>query len=107
MSALLWMALLSLDESQMASDSAQTPAAKHFRAAISSKVKGELSDLSITRTRRIGRTAILNGAVTALQRPPKRPGEMTPTHVIQLRYYYQCRWPGRGKAHITLLSQNN
>src|SRR4051794_47626 len=107
MSALLWMALLALNESQMSSDSAQTPAEKRCRAAVSSKVKGELSDLSITKSRRIGRATILNGAVTALQRPPTRPGEMTPTHVIQLRYYYQCRWPGRGKARITLLSQNN
>jgi hypothetical protein len=107
MSALLLMALLALDESQMASDSGQTPAAKHCQAAISSKVRGELSDLSITRTRRIGRTTILNGAVTVLQRPPTRPGEMTPTHVIQLQYNYQCRWLGRGKAHITLLSGSN
>jgi hypothetical protein len=107
MSALLWMALLALNESQMASDSAQTPAAKHCGAAISAKVKGELSDLSVTRIRRIGRNTILNGAVTVLQKPPTRPGEMTPTHVIRLQYYYQCRWPGRGKAYITILSQSN
>jgi hypothetical protein len=107
MSALLWMALLALDESPIASDSGQTAAAKRCRAAISSKVKGELSDLSITKSRRIGRTTILNGSVTVLQRPPTRPGEMTPTHVIRLQYNYECRWPGRGKAHITLLSQNN
>jgi hypothetical protein len=107
MSALLWIAILALDESQIASDSAQSPGAKRCEAAISSKVKGEVSDLSVAKTRRMGRTTILNGSVTVLQRPPTRPGEMTPTHVIQLRYYYQCRWAGRGKTHITLLSQNN
>jgi hypothetical protein len=107
MSALLWIAILALDESQIANDSVQSRGAKQCEAAISSKVRGEVSDLSIAKTRRIGRTMVLNGAVTVLQRPPTRPGEMTPTHVIQLRYYYQCRWPGRGRAHITLLSQNN
>src|SRR3954453_7626642 len=107
MSALLWMALLALDGSQIANDSGQSPAATQCRAAISSKVRGEVSDLSIVKSRRIGRTTILKGTVTVLQRPPTRPGEMTPTHVIQLRYYYVCRWPGRGKAHIKLLSQNN
>src|SRR3954453_5542550 len=107
MSALLWMALLALDGSQIASDSGQSLAAKQCRAAISSKVRGEVSDLSIVKSRRIGRTTILNGAVTVLQRPSTRPGEMTPAHVLQLQYYYDCRWSGRGKAHIKLLSQNN
>ncbi|MEA3049281.1 MAG: hypothetical protein QOG84_1117 [Sphingomonadales bacterium] len=107
MSALLWMAVLAVDESPIATDSGQTPAAKRCQIAISSKVKGEVSDLSILKTRRIGRTTILNGSVTVLQKPPTRPGEMTPTHVIQLQYNYQCRWSGRGKARITLLSEIN
>ncbi|MEA3063152.1 MAG: hypothetical protein QOJ94_2933 [Sphingomonadales bacterium] len=107
MSALLWMALLALDESPIVSDSGQTPAAKRCSAAISSKVNGELSDLSITKSRRIRRTVILNGSVTVLQRPPTIPGEMTPTHVIRLQYYYECRWPGRGKARVRVSLQNN
>src|SRR3954470_10591173 len=107
MSALLWIATLALDESQVASDSRQSHGAKRCEAAISSKVGGEVSDLSIAKTRRIGRTTILDGAVTLLKRPPTRPGEMTPAHVIQLRYCYRCRWSRRGKAYITLLSQNN
>jgi hypothetical protein len=104
---LLLMAVLAPDESPIAADSGQTPAAKRCQAAISSKVKGEVSDLSILKTRRIGRTTILNGSVTVLQRPSMRPGEMTPSHVIQLQYNYVCRWTGRGRAHITLLSQIN
>ncbi|MEA3035302.1 MAG: hypothetical protein QOH04_1064 [Sphingomonadales bacterium] len=107
MSALLLIATLALNESQIANDSTQGRGMKQCRAGIASKVRGELSDLSIAKTRRIGRITILNGGVTVLQRPPSRPGEMTPTHVIQLRYYYECRWSGRGKANIKLLSQNN
>src|SRR4051794_7931530 len=107
MSALLWMALLALDSSQIANDSGQSPAAKQCRVAIASKVKGEVSDLSIAKSRRIGRTTILTGAVTVLQRPPTKPGEMTPAHVIRLQYYYDCRWPGRGKARVKVSSQDN
>jgi hypothetical protein len=107
MSALLWIAILAADESQMMVDSSRARAELQCRTAIASKVKAEVSELSVGNYRKIGRTTILNGTVTALQRPVTRPGEMAPMHIINLRYYYHCRWGGRGKAHIKLLSQNN
>ena len=107
MTVFLLMALLALDDSQIATDSVETPQVKHCKTVMLAQVRGELSQLTVTKTRRIGRTMILSGTVIVFKRPPTRPGEMTPTHLVGLPYYYDCRWRGHGKARVRLTPKSN
>jgi hypothetical protein len=97
---LLWSAGFVAALSPAVADPAQRQAAQQCEAAVSRSVKGEISAATIGEFRRFRRETILKGTLSVLQRPPTRPGEMTPTHVISMRYSYECRISSRTAAKV-------
>jgi hypothetical protein len=95
MIAFLLTALLMADSPQAITDPGQGQAVERCRPALARKVKGEISGLEVTGFRRIRQQIVLKGTMNILQRPESRPGEMTPMHLINIPYYYECRLNGR------------
>jgi hypothetical protein len=88
-------------------DSAQREAAQRCEAAVSRSVKGEISASTIAEMRHFRRQTILKGTLNVLERPDTRPGEMTPTHVINMRYSYECRISSRTAANVRVTRLSN
>lgn len=101
MIALLFVAAVT-DMAQTNAESAQQRAGERCQTALTTKVKGEVSNFTISDFHRSGRRIHLKGTVNVLRRPVSRPGEMTPMHVIALRYSYDCRFEGRSTPRIRL-----
>lgn len=93
------------DPVQSIADPAQRRAASSCETILSRKAGGEISSLDVDDFHRSGRTTILKGTMRVFQKPASRPGEMTATHVIVVRYSYECRLNGarRPRIHITRL----
>ena len=87
---------------QSIADSAQRQAAARCEASLSRKAGGEISTIDVTRFRRAGRLTTLNGTIRVFQKPAARPGEMTATHVIVMRYSYRCRLESHRTPRIKL-----
>ena len=101
MIALLFLAAAA-DMAQTSADPVQQRAGERCQAALTAKVKGEVSNFAVSDFRRSGRRIHLKGTVNVLRRPVSRPGEMTPMHVIDLRYSYDCRFQGHSTPRIRL-----
>jgi hypothetical protein len=86
-------------------DPAQRRAAQQCQPVVARKVAGEVSDMTVSQLRRIGRETIVKGTVSVLKRPATRPGELTPTHIINAPYSYECRL-GRGAARVKVSPRN-
>lgn len=86
-------------------DPAERRAAQQCRPVLARKVRGELSNMTVTNLRRIGRETILRGTVNVLKRPATKPGELTPMHVIDMPYTYECRL-GRGVTRVKVHSSS-
>ena len=86
--------------SPVPADSAQLQAAQRCDAAVSRSVKGEISASTVGEMRRFRGQTILKGTLSVLERPETRPGMMTPTHVISMRYSYECRISSRTAAKV-------
>jgi hypothetical protein len=99
---LLWLSASSPDPAQSIADPAQRRAAQSCEAGLSRKAGGEISSLDVGRMHRVGRETILGGTIRVFQKPATRPGEMTATHIVVMRYSYQCRLNGRGGRRIKL-----
>jgi hypothetical protein len=56
--------------------------------------------MDVTELRRIGHETMLKGTMRVLQRPAVRPGEMTPAHVVNLHYSYECKLRGRKVTRV-------
>lgn len=97
---LLWSAGFVSALSPAVSDPVQRNAAQQCEPGISRAVQGEISTGTITEFRRFRRQTILKGTLTVLQRPAVRPGEMTPTHVINVSFSYDCRITSRSAAKV-------
>jgi hypothetical protein len=97
---LLPLAAATPDLAQSIADPAQRRVAEACEAGLSRKAGGEISTLDVTRFRRAGRETILAGTIRVFHKPPTRPGEMTATHVVVLRYSYQCRLRGKQAPRI-------
>jgi hypothetical protein len=100
MIALLWLPASGLDLTQMIADPAQRRAAQMCESRLSERAGGEIATLAVTKFRQTGRQRILNGTMRVLKRPATRPGEMTPAHIINLGYSYECRLNGRKQAWV-------
>ena len=99
---LLSLAASSPDLTQSIADPAQRRAAEACEAGLSRKGGGEISTLDVSGFRHAGRETILEGTMRVFQKPAARPGEMTATHVIVVRYSYRCRLRGRQAPRIRL-----
>ena len=99
---LLSLAAATPDPTQSIADPERRRVAASCETFLSRKAGGEISSLDVDTLHRSGRTTILKGAMRVLQKPPSRPGEMTATHVIVMRYSYECRQTGGGTPRIRL-----
>ena len=77
-------------------------AEERCRAAVATKGYGDVADFAVESVDRIGRTTRLRGTVHVLQRPATRPGEMSPTHVVNAPFSFDCRIDGRRAPRVTL-----
>ncbi|MDB5691039.1 MAG: hypothetical protein JWO81_102 [Alphaproteobacteria bacterium] len=102
MIALLPIAAVTADLSQTITDPAHRRAAQQCQASLAREAGGEVSNLTVTEFHRIGRTILVKGTMSVLRRPAARPGEMTPDHIINLGYAYQCRLNGRAAPRIRI-----
>jgi hypothetical protein len=100
MIALLWTAIVAAGTPQTSADPAQQNAAEQCRPALGRKVKGELADITVSEFHRRGTKTLLKGQMAVLERPPIRPGEMSPTHVRNVSYAYDCQLSGRAPAKV-------
>ncbi len=99
---LLALAAASPDLTQSIADPARRRAAEACEAGLSRKGGGEISTLDVSGFRHAGHERIVEGIVRIFQKPAARPGEMTATHVIVVRYSYQCRLRGTRTPRIRL-----
>jgi hypothetical protein len=105
MITLLLMAALAAELPPTITDPAERRAAQQCQPVLARKVAGEVSEMTVRRLRRIGRETIVKGTVSVLKRPATRPGELTPTHVINAPYSYECRL-GRGAPRVKVSPTN-
>jgi hypothetical protein len=91
MITLLWASVLAGDPLQAIANPVHRVAAQQCQTGLARKVKGEISIVTVVEFHAAGGQTTLKGAISVLQRPPVKPGEMTPTHVLNLRYAYECR----------------
>src|SRR3954453_9263350 len=91
-----------VDMAQTIADPAERRAAAQCAPTLKHKAGGEISTIDVAGFHRTGPSATLNGTIRILQKPPTRPGEMTPTHVVVMLYSYQCRLNGHGVPRIKL-----
>jgi hypothetical protein len=99
---LLWLSASNPDPAQSIADPVQRRAVQHCEVGLSRKAGGEISSLDVGQMHRAGRETILNGTIRVFQKPATRPGEMTATHIVVMRYSYQCWLNGRGAPRIKL-----
>lgn len=95
MITLLWASVLAGDPSQTIANPVHRLAAQQCLAGLARKVKGEVADITVVDFHTAARQTTLKGEISVLQRPAVRAGEMTPTHVLNVRYAYECRLRGR------------
>jgi hypothetical protein len=100
--ALLWTAGAAADLSQSIANPAHRRAAQQCEASLARKGGGEVSNLVVVEFHQIGGKIVLKGTMNVLQRPASRPGEMTPTHIIAMRYSYQCRLRGGAAPRVDI-----
>ena len=99
---LLWFTVAPADLAESIADPLQRRAVQSCETSLSRKAGGEISSFDVDAVHRSGRTMTVKGTLRVFQKPPSRPGEMTATHVIVLRYSYECRTRGRGAPRIKL-----
>src|SRR4051812_46899351 len=99
---LLWLVAATTDPAQSIVDPAQRRAVQSCETSLSRKAGGEISSVNVEGVHRSGRTTTVKGTLRVLQKPPSRPGEMTPTHVIAAHYSFECRSTGRSALRIKL-----
>lgn len=104
---LLSLAVSTPDPVQSIADPEQRRVASSCETFLSRKAGGEISSLDVDTLHRSGRTTTLKGRMRVFQKPPSRPGEMTATHVIVMRYSYECRRTGGGTPRIRLHHLND
>jgi hypothetical protein len=90
------------DPAQSIADPAERRVVQSCETSLSRKAGGEISSIDVDAVRRSGRTMTVKGTLRVLQKPPTRPGEMTPTHVIAAHYSFECRSTGRAAPRIKL-----
>lgn len=95
MIVVLWAPLIAAFPGQPISNPVHAKLAHQCQASLVAKVEGEISSLTVEKTRHAGHVTEVKGTLTVLQKPAPRPGELTPSHVISARYSYVCRVNGR------------
>jgi hypothetical protein len=105
MITLLWTAVMA--GSPAMADPAHRDAVQRCQPALARKVKGDVQNVTVSKFRKKGSESLLNGEMSVLQRPPTKPGEMTPHHVLNLRYSYECRFTGHGPPRVRVSRLNN
>jgi hypothetical protein len=107
MITLLWTAVMAGAAPPAVADPAHRDAVQRCQPALARKVKGDVENVTVVKFHKIGRQTILNGEMSVLQRPPVNPGELTPHHIINIRYFYECRFTGRAAPRVRVSRLNN
>jgi hypothetical protein len=105
MLTLLWTAVIAAVSPPAIPDPVHAGAVQRCQPALARKVKGDVDNVSVVKFRKIGRTTRLNGEMSVLQRPPV--GEVTPHHVLNTRYSYECRFTGGAAPRVRVARLNN
>jgi hypothetical protein len=106
MITLLWTAVIASAPPAIA-DPAHRDAIERCRPALARKIKGDIDNVTVAKFRKNGREILLNGEMSVLQRPVARPGELTPHHVLNIRYFYECHLTSRGGPRVKVSRLNN
>jgi hypothetical protein len=105
MFTLLWTAVMAAGPPPAMADFGHDDAVQRCRPALARKVKGEVQDVTVLKFRKTKRTTLLRGEMSVFERPPV--GELTPHHIINIRYFYDCRFTGRAAPRIRVSRLNN
>jgi hypothetical protein len=100
MISLLLAAVVATGPPQTTLDRSRQTAAQQCRPALARKVKGEIGDITVASFHRRGTKTLLKGQMAVLERPSARPGEMSPAHVRNVRYAYDCQLRGRTSPQV-------
>jgi hypothetical protein len=107
MITLLWTAVIAAGAAPAIADPEHRDAVQRCRPALARKVKGDAENVTVVKFRKIGRETLLKGEMSVLQRPPVHPGELTPHHVLNTTYSYECRFTGRAAPRVRVARLNN
>jgi hypothetical protein len=100
MITLLWTAVMAAGAPPTMADPEHRDAAQRCQPALARKVNGDIENVTVVKFRTKGRETILNGTLSVLQRPRVKPGELTPHHIIDIRYFYECRFTAHGAPRV-------
>ncbi|MEO7177666.1 MAG: hypothetical protein ABIW83_02370 [Allosphingosinicella sp.] len=100
MITLLWTAVIAASAPAVITDPDRRDAVHRCKPALARKVKGDVENVTVVQFRKTGREILLNGAMSALQRPLAKPGELATHHVLNIRYSYECRFSARAAPRV-------
>ncbi|MEA3065512.1 MAG: hypothetical protein QOJ27_1964 [Sphingomonadales bacterium] len=107
MITLLWTAVMAAGPPPAMAAGGHGDAVQRCRPALARKVKGDVENVTVVKFRKTGRETLLNGEISVLERPPVKAGELTPHHIINIRYFYECRFTGRAAPRVRVSRPNN
>ncbi|MFL6843680.1 MAG: hypothetical protein ACJ8ER_02225 [Allosphingosinicella sp.] len=105
MIALLWTAVIAAGSPPALAESEHSDAVQRCEPALARKVKANVDNVTVTKLHRTGQATRLSGEMSVLQRPPA--GELTPHHIINIRYFYECWFTGRAAPKVRVSRLNN
>jgi hypothetical protein len=107
MLTILWTAVMAAGAPPAIADPAQNDAVQRCQPALARKVKGDVENVTVMKFSKTRRQTLLKGEMSMLERAPVRPGELTPHHVINIRYFYECSFTDRAAPRVRVSRRNN
>ena len=81
-------------------DPTRRHAVERCESPLTRRAGGEVSAIDVTTFHRTRLGTDVKGTMQVLQRPVVRPGEMTPAHIVNRHYRYDCQLNGRGAPRV-------
>jgi hypothetical protein len=107
MITLLWTAVMAAGAPPAMADPEHRDAVQRCQPALAREVTGDVENVTVVKFRKKARETILNGTMSVLQRPRLKPGELTPHHIINIRYFYECRFTARVAPQVRVSRLNH
>jgi hypothetical protein len=104
---LFWTAVVAAGAPATMVDSGHREAVQRCQPAIARKVKGDAENVTVVEFRKTGRATLLKGEVDVQQRASGHPGELTPHHILSIRYSYECRFTGKAAPRVRVSRLND
>jgi hypothetical protein len=107
MITLLWTAAIAVGAPAALADPGHREAVQRCQPALARKVKGDAENVTVVEFRKTGRASLLKGEVEVQQRAAGHPGELTPHHILSIRYSYECRFTGNAAPRVRVSRLND